>query len=125
MRNFRREIREASFLQAEKFGADPDFEPSLKDMNRFFLRVVHVQRGSALRCNLDEEVVKGTTRIFTCDLKDEIAARPRLEPQPFCRSQHFVSLHRGLAVAQDDSPGLQSGIRYFPRPPQTREQKRF
>jgi hypothetical protein len=50
-------------------------------VDRFFLVVVNVQRRTAVRRDLDDEVVERSAGIRAGDLKDQVATRAGLKTQ--------------------------------------------
>src|SRR5215467_8263005 len=77
-----REVGEASFSEAERLVADLDLVGAGEDVDRLLLMVVHMKRRSAVRCDLDDEVVESLAGVLSGDLEHEIAPRARLESKP-------------------------------------------
>ena len=91
MRDLRREIRKAALVKSEDLILDPDLEPSFEHMDRLLLRVVHVERWAAVRCDLDDEVVQGAGGVISGELEDEVAARTRLQAKAVVGAENDVS----------------------------------
>ncbi len=73
-------VRETTFFANEDLVSDPDLVPTFQSMDGLFLFVVNVKGRTAMRSDLDDEVVKRPAGLFARDLENQIAARTRLEP---------------------------------------------
>ena len=59
-------------------------------MDRFFLQVVDMQRGTAFWRDLHDKIIEGTTCILTRDLKNKIPARARVESHPHYEPELWI-----------------------------------
>src|SRR5262249_38509173 len=83
----RRQIGEAPALERVQLVPDPDLEAPAEDVDRLFLPAGAVQRRTAMRWDLDDEVVECAAGVVARELEHEIAPRPGLKAQPLVRRQ--------------------------------------
>ena len=73
MWHIRRQICKTARIAVEGFIADADLVSTLQYVNCLLLVVVHMERGTTMRCDLDNKIIKRTTGIFARDFENQIA----------------------------------------------------
>jgi hypothetical protein len=84
-----RQVGETSFAEVERLITDPDLVLAGEDVDRLLLDVVHMQRRPAVRCDLDDEVVKGSARVLSGDLENQIPTRARLQSKALAGCEYL------------------------------------
>jgi hypothetical protein len=90
MRDFGWKIGEPTLGEVEDLLANPDFEPAFQNVDCFLLLVMNMQGRTALRGNLNDEVVEGSACVLTRHFEDEIPARAGLKSETFSGSEYLV-----------------------------------
>jgi hypothetical protein len=112
VRDAGRKVGEASFSQVERLVPDLDLVAAGEDVDRLLLVMVDMERRSAVRRDLDDEVVEGPAGVLSGDLEDEIPPGAGLESQPLvpttitdrpAGSRNFRS--RAASARRSCSPG--------------------
>ena len=73
MRHFRRQICKTARIAVEGLFADANLVATLQYVDRLFLVMVHMERGTTMRCDLDSKIIKRTTGVFARDFENQIA----------------------------------------------------